>query len=51
MVRMSASAAYRYEPRPDRNVELRERILAQAQRDAGNFRFANEAGKVRERCA
>ena len=27
MVRMSASAAYRYEPRPDRNVELRERIL------------------------
>ena len=50
MVRMSASA-YRYESRPDRNVELRERILALAQRDAGNFRFANVAGKVRERCA
>lgn len=31
MVRMSASAL-RYEPRPDRNVELRERILALAQR-------------------
>ena len=30
-VRMSASA-YRYRPRPDRNVELRERILALAQR-------------------
>lgn len=30
-VRMSASAL-RYEPRPDRNVELRERILALAQR-------------------
>ncbi len=31
VVRMSASAL-RYEPRPDRNVELRERILALAQR-------------------
>ncbi len=31
MVRMSASA-YRYAPRPDRNVELRARILALAQR-------------------
>lgn len=31
MVRMSASA-YRYQPRPDRNTELRERILALAQR-------------------
>lgn len=50
VVRMSASA-YRYESRPDRNVELRERILALAQRDAGNFRFANVAGEVRERCA
>ena len=31
VMRMSASAL-RYEPRPDRNVELRERILALAQR-------------------
>src|SRR5690606_15379278 len=31
VVRMSASA-YRYQPRPDRNGELRERILALAQR-------------------
>jgi putative transposase len=31
MLRMSASA-YRYQPRPDRNTELRERILALAQR-------------------
>ena len=31
MVRMSASAL-RYVPRPDGNVELRERILALAQR-------------------
>ena len=31
IVRMSASA-YRYAPRPDRNVELRERIVALAQR-------------------
>ncbi len=31
VVRMSASAL-RYVPRPDRNVELRERILALAQR-------------------
>ena len=31
VVRMSASAL-RYEPRPDRNVELRERIVALAQR-------------------
>ena len=31
VVRMSASA-YRYAPRPDRNVELRARILALAQR-------------------
>lgn len=31
MVHMSASA-YRYQPRPDRNTELRERILALAQR-------------------
>ncbi len=31
IVRMSASA-YRYSPRPDRNVELRESILALAQR-------------------
>ncbi len=31
VVRMSASA-YRYQPRPDRNVELRARILALAQR-------------------
>lgn len=31
VVRMSASA-YRYEPKPDRNGELRERILALAQR-------------------
>jgi transposase InsO family protein len=31
VVRMSASA-YRYQPAPDRNVELRERILALAQR-------------------
>ncbi len=31
MVRMSASAL-RYAPRPDRNIELRERILALAQR-------------------
>ncbi|MBS7459048.1 IS3 family transposase [Coralloluteibacterium stylophorae] len=31
VVRMSASA-YRYAPRPDRNAELRERILALAQR-------------------
>ena len=31
VMRMSASAP-RYEPRPDRNVELRERILALAQR-------------------
>ena len=30
-VRMSASA-YRYAPRPDRNIELRARILALAQR-------------------
>ena len=31
IVRMSASA-FRYEPRPDRNVELRDRILALAHR-------------------
>ena len=31
VVRMSASAL-RYEPRPDRNVELRERIVSLAQR-------------------
>lgn len=31
IVRMSASA-FRYTPRPDRNVELRERIVALAQR-------------------
>lgn len=31
LVRMSASAL-RYEPRPDRNVELRDRILALAHR-------------------
>lgn len=31
VVRMSASA-FRYEPRPDRNVELRDRILALAHR-------------------
>ena len=31
IVRMSASA-FRYMPRPDRNVELRERIVALAQR-------------------
>ena len=31
VVRMSASA-FRYEPQPDRNVELRDRILALAQR-------------------
>src|SRR5688572_2478565 len=31
MVRMSASAV-RYQPRPDRNVALRERIIAFAQR-------------------
>ena len=31
VVRMSASA-YRYAPRPDRNIELRARILALAQR-------------------
>ena len=31
-LRMSASA-FRYEPRPDRNVELRKRILALEQHD------------------
>jgi dissimilatory sulfite reductase (desulfoviridin) alpha/beta subunit len=31
IVRMSASA-FRYAPRPDRNIELRERIVALAQR-------------------
>ena len=36
VVRMSASA-FRYTPRPDRNVELRERIVALAQRQPADI--------------